>query len=216
MDNSSFYDILKSCLYNCNVYILFVYHQYIIDNIVKLYNNIINVIYNNNYNCNVIKCVELINVVNMKKQILYKRHWFLMHFLDLFAFIIPPLSNFQIKSLNINVPHSFIYIKYLNGEKYVLYKPKSTENLCFNNYKFVYINEPFKMNVTSLFMEFKNIIFDNNLNIDQFIEILYLTNNMDEKHYTRLYSNKKCLTILDENFKEIVITLPSQKIIQLN
>lgn len=177
---------------------LYFYNRYIYRNFVKFKKFVYNCFYNNKYNKNIITDVRIIDIKTMTSTLIYKRCWIFTYILDVFA-CFGIYNDFKITSIKLSNKNKFIFFTYLNSKRNIIYD--STTNP--KDFKFVYIDFPIKIDITQFFRIHKNIIYDNNLCVDELTRLLYITNYIDEKKYCKFYSNITKLILLDESFNEI-------------
>lgn len=181
------------------LFALYFYNRYIYRNIIKVINIVYNFFYNNKYNRNIITDVQIIDVKNMNSTLIYKRSWIFTYILDIFAGFIGVYNEFNIESIKLSNKNKYVYCTYLSKKKNIIYHWITNPV----DYKFVYIDFPIKIDITLFFRLHKNIIYQNNLSVDQLTKLLYITKYIDVKKYNKFYSNITKLILLDDSFNEI-------------
>lgn len=183
---------------------LYLYNRHIHRNIKKIKTFFYNLLYNNNFNNNIITSVEIIDINLMTNTSIYKRNFLLSYIVDVFAAFTGVYNKYNLQNIRLTKTHQFLNVVYLNGTKQVIYDLNTS--FLLKDFKFVYIDYPVKIDVTLFFKKHKMIVYHNKLCADKVPKLLYITGYIDKKTYEKFYNYVTRLILLDDSFNEIKVS----------
>jgi hypothetical protein len=193
-----------------NIYRYILYNYYFLKNtLVDYINSYIklwfDLLFNNNYNKEIICKVEYFNIIDLQSNIIYKRSIF-AKILDCFA-----ISHHSIELFDLDIflddaefiiknKNTYVYFTFLNGKKLLFHL-----NDHVHHDKCVYsaITDPIHKEITIFLNEHLFMCNKNNVSVSTLIKIMLMAGFINKNEYNKLNENEEVkLLILDCKYKE--------------